>query len=66
MLKQVFTYQYIDSMQQKPSQANSQPHTSVTEFSAHFQVVFAGPKPAASEVRVQKLNIFQLVKKPAI
>jgi hypothetical protein len=40
--------------------------THVTELSAYFQIAFAGPQPAASEIRAQKLNIFLLVKKPAI
>jgi hypothetical protein len=66
MLKQIITYKYVHSMQQNPSQANSQPHTHVTEFSAYFQVAFVVPRLAVSEVRVQNLNIFQLVKKSVI
>jgi len=40
--------------------------THVTGLSAYLQIAFASPQPAVGEVRVQKLNIFQLVKKPTI
>jgi hypothetical protein len=40
--------------------------THIAELSAYFQIAFASPQPVVDEVRVQKLNIFQLVKKPAI